>query len=326
MSKKIIRATVRDGLYTYDSNTINNAGAFLVGELERLDQSLHEPLAAVSYSRDIRLREDVSMADEVSSFTNSTFAAVGGTSTGGKAWVGKDSNMIASQQVGISKTGAPLTLWAMQLGWAIPELESAIKLGRPIDQQKFTGMQLKHQMDIDEMVYVGDKDLGFTGMVNNAGISTDKVKAAWNENTKPDTMLADINALLTRAWTNAGYAVCPDTVLMPPVEFALMQRPVTEAGSMSILEYIKQNSMALTINGRALNILPIKYGAKANSGLKANRAMAYTNDVNRIRYPLVPLQRTPVEYRDLRQLTTYFGRLGVVEFVYPETVAYLDFV
>ena len=33
---------------------------------------------------------------------------------------------------------------------------------------------------------------------------------------------------------------------------------------------------------------------------------------------------TPLEYRDLRQLTTYFGRLGAVEWVYPETAYYAD--
>jgi len=41
-------------------------------------------------------------------------------------------------------------------------------------------------------------------------------------------------------------------------------------------------------------------------------------------YPLVPLQRTPLEYRSIYHITTYFGRLGVVEFVYPETVYYAD--
>jgi major capsid protein len=40
----------------------------------------------------------------------------------------------------------------MELKWTIPELESAAKLGRPVDQQKFAGMQLKHQMDVDEQV------------------------------------------------------------------------------------------------------------------------------------------------------------------------------
>lgn len=66
-------------MFTFDNRTIDSAGAFLVGELERLDQELHMPLASVTWSRDIDLREDVSIADEVSSFTNSTFAAAGAT-------------------------------------------------------------------------------------------------------------------------------------------------------------------------------------------------------------------------------------------------------
>jgi hypothetical protein len=36
------------------------------------------------------------------------------------------------------------------------ELESAAKLGRPIDDQKLQALHLKHQMDTDEQVYVGD--------------------------------------------------------------------------------------------------------------------------------------------------------------------------
>ena len=52
--------------------------------------------------------------------------------------------------------------------------------------------------------------------------------------------------------------------------------------------------------------------------------IAYTNDPMRVRFPLVPLQRTPLEYRGIQQLTTYFGRLGVVEVVYGETIGYVD--
>src|ERR1700688_4558988 len=39
------------------TRTYDSTGAFLVGELERLDQKLHDPLVAVTWSRDIDLRE-----------------------------------------------------------------------------------------------------------------------------------------------------------------------------------------------------------------------------------------------------------------------------
>jgi len=35
----------------------------------------------------------------------------------------------------------------------------------------------------------------------------------------------------------------------------------------------------------------------------------------------VPLLRTALEFRDIRQMVTYYGRIGQVELVYPETVA-----
>jgi len=68
----------RDDFLTFDAATVDSTGVFLIGELERLDQRLHMPLAAVTWARDIDLREDVSMADEVSSFTNSSFAQAQG--------------------------------------------------------------------------------------------------------------------------------------------------------------------------------------------------------------------------------------------------------
>ena len=56
----------------------------------------------------------------------------------------------------------------------------------------------------------------------------------------------------------------------------------------------------------------------------ADRMVAYTQENIYVRFPLVPLQRTPVEFRGINQLTTYFGKLGEVEFVYPETIGYAD--
>jgi hypothetical protein len=77
------------------------------------------------------------------------------------------------------------------------------------------------------------------------------------------------------------------------------------------------------VNGRPLNIQPLKWLVGRGVG-GTDRMLAYTNDRSRVRFPLVPLQRTPLEYRSIFQLTTYFGRLGVVEFPYPETLAYAD--
>jgi len=324
------RAYTRDNLMTFDQRTIDSAGAFLIGELERLDQTLHAPLSSVTWSRDIDLRQDVSIGDEASSFTNSSFAAAGGLAPNGKAWISKDANSISGVSLDIGKTSNPLTLWGTELKWTLPELESAQRVGRAVDTQKYEGMQLKYNMDTDEQVYIGDTTLGFTGLLNNASVSTADVAATgtgssklWSTKT-PDQILDDVNGLLNAAWEASGFSTVPSKLLLPPMKYSYINsQKVSGNADKSILSYLKDNSLSNAVNGRPLDIQPVKWlTGRGASG--TDRMMAYTQMPNFLRFPLTPLARTPVEYRSLYQITTYYGRLGVVEFVYPETVAYRD--
>ncbi|MDS1427598.1 hypothetical protein XC89_08670, partial [Klebsiella pneumoniae] len=88
---------------TFDQATVDGTGAFLVHELERLDQTLNLPLVNFTWSRDIQLREDVSIADEISSFTNTTFAAAGTPNANGKNWLSKIPTALAGVNVDIAK-------------------------------------------------------------------------------------------------------------------------------------------------------------------------------------------------------------------------------
>ncbi len=318
--------------FTYDRLTIDSTGAFLVNELERLDLKLHEPLVAVTWGRDIGLREDVSMTDESSSYTNSTFAAAGGIVPTGKNFIGKVTNVIPGIGLDIGKTASPLYLWATELSYTIPELLSAQQLGRPVDEQKFAGMQLKYQMDIDEMVYIGDTGYGKYGLVNSTavtfgsvGLNAGGTSTLWVNKT-PAEILNDVNALLNSCWQAAGFAVCPSKLLLPPAQFSyITSQTVSTAGNISILKFLAENCISNSINGKPLDIQPLKWltgrGVPAGSpAVATNRMLCYTQDIIRVRYPLVPIQRTPLEYRSIYHLTTYFAKLGVLEIVYPETL------
>lgn len=334
----IHRARTTDGLTTFDRATVDSAGVFLIGELERLDPTINDPLVSITWSRDIDLRSDVTIADESSSFTNSTFAAAGGINPNGKSFIGKDSNAIAGVMLDIGKTAQNLYLWGMELSYTIPELESSQRLGRPIDVSKFDAIKLKHQMDVDEMVYTGDSSLNVTGLINSAVVTASNVTANTNSHTTwalkisddatgnvgPQQILADVNALINATWAASGWAICPSELRVPPNQFGLLvSTKMSQLGDISLLEFLKLNSLSNSINGRPLNIQPLKW--LVGQGVSGrDRMITYTKDRSRVRYPLVPLQRTPLEYRSLFQLTTYFGRLGQVEFVYPETAAYAD--
>lgn len=320
---------------TFDRQTIDSTGAFLVNQLERLDPVVNEPLVAYTWSRDIDIRADVGIGDETASWTNSSFAAVGGINPNGKAWIGKNSNAIASMQLDIGKTPQPLTLWGMECSYSIPELESSILLNKPVDQEKLDGIQLKLQMDTDEMVYIGDTTLGYTGLFNNTAVTAGNVAPGAGGSTQwvsktPLEILADVNTVVTSAWNASGFAQIPTDLRLPPAQFSYLNSTlISSAGNKSILDFVRENNLARA-NGQNLNIQPVKWLIGAGSGGTpgvlgtVDRMVAYSKNPKFVRFPMVPLQRTPLEYRGIHHITTYFGRLGVVEVRYSETLQYAD--
>lgn len=374
----LVRSRTHDGLMTYDGNgfttdvggnmlgrrfdrpyrthdgrTVDSTGAFLLGELIRLDQTLHLPLATVSWGRDVPLRQDVTIADEGSSWTVSTFGSPGGLGmsnaiTGGKAWIGKDTTQISSVSVDIGLNTKPLRPWALELKYTVLELESALKLGRPVDQQKYEAIKLKHQMDIDAQAYIGDSDMGDTGLINSpvspgpgqpgVGVITALPAGAQSSANgwmlkQPQEILSDFNFALTTVWQNAAWAVVPSRVLIPPAQYGyLATELVSTAGTTSILRYVEENNI-LTRSGQGkLEIYPNKWCAGAGAGGVIgtpgpgtnDRMVVYSKNDNYIRLPITLLARTPIQYDSIWQKTSYYGKLGVLEIVYPETVGYFD--
>ena len=312
-------------MFTYDGYTRDSTGTFYIGELERLDQTIHEPLYSVTWGRDIDVREDITTGDEVSSFTNSSFAAAGGINPTGISWIGKDVNAITGAQLDIGKTPQPLFLWGMELSYTMPELASAMQAGRPIDTQKYDVIRVKHQMDIDQLVYTGDAAVNTFGLTNHPAVTNllPVTGGTWAAGT-PAVMLAQVNELLASVWKASGWAQMPDQLRVPPTQFGLLvSTTVSAAGNISVLRFLQENSLCNTQNGKPLNIQPLKW-LEGRGAAGAQRMFCYTKAYDRVRYPMTPLQRTPLEWRSLYNLTTYWGRLGVIEVVYPETIGYRD--
>lgn len=329
------------GLQARGVKTVDSTGAFLIGELERLDQTIHLPLAAVTWGRDIDVREDVSLADEISSFTLTTFGSQGGQGTGngirnGKAWIAKAANQITGVGVDTGKIPNPLSPWGLEIKYSLLELESAAKMGRPIDDQKIEGMRLKHQMDTDEQVYVGDATLNVGGLVNHSlvtNVSNVPNGAGGSPlwvNKTPDEILTDVNALITTTWAASGWAVMPNRLLLPPAQFGYISTAkVSSAGNMSILRYILENNVLKASGKGELTIAPVKWLQGAGAGgtigtVGIDRMVIYTKEKQYVRFPMTPLQRTPVQYDSIFHKFTYYCRLGVTELVYPETMGYRD--
>jgi hypothetical protein len=333
IGERLYRNYLRDGFATYDQATIDSAGAFLVGELERLDPMIHEPLVSTTWPRDIDLRTDVQMGDNFSSFTVSQFGATGTPNTPlGISWASPNTTTMARPTLDIDKVINPLDLWASEVAYTVPELRSAEQLGRPIDSQQLTALNLKHQMDADQLVYIGDPNKGTTGLVNNASVSSVLVapgasgSTLWSQKV-PEEILSDFNSMLTSVWKASGYAVVPNQVRIAPVPFGnIATEVVSAAGNRTILNFITEENILKAEKGVNLDIKSLKWLDKnaingpGGSVATYDSMMCYTREQRFVRWPMVPLVSMAAQFQGIWIKVPYYGRMGVVEVVYPETI------
>ena len=309
--------------------TFDSTLAYYVNQLDNLDKKLYEPLFSVTWGRDIKLRTGITMANESASFIRSTIGAVGTQNATGKPWISPNTTTLPGVSINGERVTLPLRLLGQEVSYSSVELERSQLLGQPIDAQKFNALNTIYQMATDEMIYVGDTAVGAEGLVNSTLVTSGSVpngtggSPLWINKT-PDEILKDVNDMITAAWQASGFAVCPDKLLLPPAQFAyISSQKISTAGNVSILTFLEDNSISLRVNGRKLDIQPLKWLTGRGTG-GADRMVAYTNDEERVRFPMVPIRRETPYYLGIKFNAPYIWAFGEVEFVYPETAVYRD--
>jgi hypothetical protein len=334
---------------TRDGRFVDSTGAFLVGELERLDQTLHEPLASITWERDLPMRTDVTVADEVSSFTQSTFATPSGTGNNAigqkRSVITQNTTQVPEIEIDINKVTLPLIPWGEGVRYTMHELASAAQLGRPVDQQKVVALNRDYQLQMDAQAYLGWQGNNTVGLVNATVANGGQVTVTnfpngasgfpqWAKKTASE-ILTDLANLIFTPWAASGFAVKPNQIRLDSNNYSLIStQPATLAGSKSILQYFLESNIAANAK-QPLEVIDLKWlngggvGGTLGNGGTVNRAVAYHKYEGGwqdayVRFPLVMLQRTPIQFDGLFHKFYYWGRMGACEFVYPETVAYFD--
>lgn len=310
--------------------TRDSALSYYVNQLENLDKRLYMPLTSVSWGRDIKLRSGITMSNESTSFIQSAFAAAGTlNSTGNMPWISPETTAIPGVSINGKKIVLPLRLLAREVTYTSVELERSQLTGQSIDAQQMDALNILYQMNTDQMVYIGSTDVGATGLLNDANVTVSTVATGaggstlWVNKT-PLEILADVNTLITATWLGAAYAVCPSKLLLPPAQFAyLSSQLISSAGTTSILTFLMDNCISLQINGKKLDIQPVKWLTGAG-GMSEDRMVAYTNEEDRVRFPMVPIRRETAYYQGIRYFAPYLWAFGQVEFPYTETIQYAD--
>lgn len=303
--------------------------AFLVGQLEKQDPKLREPLTSVTWMRDIVAKTGGGWVE----FTSNYFINYATAGPNSQGIIGGQSNAIPTVQADIQKTPYKVFTWAHILKVPFVDQQKLQNIGRSLEDILDKGLRLNYQKTIDQLVYTGFAEYGTTGIVNDAnltaaavatGASTSKL---WSSKT-PDEILADINTIIVQAWAAAEYDISgiPNHILIPPAQFALIvSRKVSEAGNVSVLNYLLENNIAKA-NGVDLAIVPCRQCIGAGAG-STDRMVAYVNDEDKLNFDItVPISRVMTQpvVTEMAYLTAYAAQLGQVKFLYYQPARYGD--
>lgn len=315
-------------LQTFDQATVDSTGVFFQAQLTRIDPILNQPLAEFTWSRDIDIGS-LDIGDETTAFDSVKYTAVGGVQPAGKSFIGIKTTEIGNVGADMERRTAPTFVWAEAIQKTVIELAQADKLGRNLDSQLLDAMNMKRNVDLQNQAYLGDTLQGVRGLVNSTFITADNValnaaaaSRLWTAKTD-DEVLQDVNTLVTACWAQTGFAIMPRRLGLPPAKFAqLVSRKIVN-GSMSLAKYLAENSIAMTTNGVALELVPMRELIGVGVGA-TDRMIAYTKRADCQRLPLSAMQSTPMQHRDLYQRVVYYFRVGIVELIKPETLRYAD--
>lgn len=315
----------------FSAQAQDSALAFFINQLTSFDQTIHQPLIDVTWGRDIDLRSTgVSLGQQSTSFTRNSYAGGGTLSALGQPWLANNATQMPNVTVDREFVTKPFRLLGRDITYSKYELEASRRAGIPLDVAELEAMQSMYQLSTDQLAYVGDADLNFRGLLNSLEVSVGNVAAGaslstlWVNKTS-DEIIRDISEGESQAWVNSATSIAPTRLLLPPEQFSyIVSQKVSSAGNVSILNYVKENSLANAKNGRPLEIYPVKWLTGRGVG-GTNRMVFYTKQERLVRFPHQPIVReTPYFNKGLTYTAPYVWGTGEVEFVYPETVLYRD--
>lgn len=309
---------------------LDSGMSFLVGELEKMDGKIREPLRSITWDRDIVAKTGGGFV-EFTSMMNVGYASVGGNSNG---IIGGQTNAIPVMQADIGRDLFRVFTFGHILKVPFVDQAKMQQIGRSLPELLEKGIQLNYQKALDQNVYEGYKELGTEGLVNNSNITVTSAApvgsgnaTSWKAKTV-DQVMADIEKALTDTWEAGEYdlSAMPNHILVPPEQYGyLVSQKVSEAGNISILKYLEENNIAAN-QGVDLKILPSRWCIGAGVDGK-DRMVAYVNDEDKLYFDItVPLSRvmTGPSVQDMAYLTAYAAQHGEVKFAYYETARYVD--
>lgn len=216
--------------------------------------------------------------------------------------------------------------------FSVQEIRAASKAGRPLERQRADTARKVIDVQLDQILAVGDSSLGLKGILNLTGTNTATastkavagvtatswLNAGGQLKSTADEVLGDLNLLVTKIQVDSLDTESPDTIVLPIANYAAIRDTrVSVYQEMSILNSFLGKHPGVTVMSWSRCLT-----AGAGSG---TRAMAFERNIRNVR-GLIPVafEMQAPQLVNMAYKVNCHMRTGGVVSPYPKSIIYMD--
>lgn len=239
-------------------NTVERKDEMLLErDLEAIDETLYEPV-----EEELIVRTFLSVYDNIPEHAETySFDQYTRQGSAVRTPTGADNVPFVDND----KTRTDQKVISIENGFKVEkqELRAARANGVAVDTDKAETARRIISENENELIFLGDADLGIEGIVNASGINTydvpqdsDSDGTAWEYKTGQE-IITDIREARAKVNVNDGYNA--DTLILPPAQYQKLDEPYNDYNSETIMTYLQEQ-------GWFDRILEISYLEEADPG------------------------------------------------------------
>lgn len=304
-----------DGLERIDANT----GLFFARQLEALRPAVFDrAYPALKGKTFVPINNQISNSDE--SYAYRSYDSVG------TAKIVKDyAKDFPTVGLKANEARSPIVSIGDSYRWSIQEMRAAQRAGVSLDAKLALTARFIIERKIDELLLVGDSDVGVAGLFTLSGVTTYTVPndgtgatKTWSTKTTAQ-ILRDLFGISNQIFTDSKEIELPDTIILPTSRYGVMS--TTKMGDNDTRTIMQA---WLAAEPRIKTVL--SSGKLETAGASGTaRMVAFQRDSTKIE-GIIPqeFEDFPPQWESMAAVVTCHARCGGVVAYYPKSIAYGD--
>lgn len=228
----------------------------------------------------------------------------------------------------ITKSAVYLPLLISENGFSydIDEISAAMESNTNLDSEKAAAVLEAYEEMINRVAFVGQSDLGLTGLANNANVDVVTDLGAAFDVATSEQRVVFFASLCGNVWTGSKNTITPDTLVIPSEEYTAMGE-TTYSNTGVVTDKSELEMLQTRLNGMYGNVKIVSSLELEGQGAAGvQRAVAYANNA-RILYfeETLPVEYQPVQRDNNIFKVPTFAKVGGVFIRRPYGMNYGDY-